>query len=552
MEDNFNFENEKLDKTPSKMTQTPSSDQVKNVAIPQQYKAKPSVQQDSGMNSEEYTTPSLSRSDHLSQYTGSINSTRPEIFHKIGQPVYYQPHPNNSHPLKKPKSNPSKLNNDSYQFFFRDESQVKQTGLTSRHRESSIDCNNNSKDTLNILSFNCKNIKTTGQFFQEIQKPADIILIQEHWIFHFELQLLKELHPKIVGVGKAVDSSDPIATSHMPRGYGGVAVLWQKSIERFINPLPDGSSRLQCIELVIDKPQIIISVYLPTKSSNDSYDIFLDCLDQLYEIIQKYGGTHEIIIEGDLNEDLYNPSNNSRRKQKLNELMVEYTSEIDYFLYTDPKCEPSKRLIDLSSNVMDHHPISLRIKSNIVREQQSRNSVKQKHKVKCNKVDKSRYEETINREIGDYIEMLNFNRIDIELITLQSMDLLSNTAKQLDQQKTYGKNKLKLNVWNKEISESLEANKLAYTNLKSAGTDPSSWLLIDEIHKNTESRIKWSTEISAKCPVLQAVKQGGLLSTDLYKVYIEDLLNTLENTSSGCEIGETLINAVASCLASYL
>ncbi|CAG2225506.1 unnamed protein product [Mytilus edulis] len=78
-----------------------------------------------------------------------------------------------------------------------------------------------------------------------------------------------------------------------------------------------------------------------------------------------------------------------------------------------------------------------------------------------------------------------------------------------------------------------------------SGTDPSSWLLIDEIHKNTESRIKWSTEISEKFSVLQGVKQGGLLSADLYKVHIEDLLNTFENTTSGCEIGETFINAVA-------
>ncbi|VDI43317.1 Hypothetical predicted protein, partial [Mytilus galloprovincialis] len=44
---------------------------------------------------------------------------------------------------------------------------------------------------------------------------------------------------------------------------------------------------------------------------------------------------------------------------------------------------------------------------------------------------------------------------------------------------------------------------------------------------------------------LQGVKQGGLLSADLYKVYIEDLLSTFENTTSGSEIGETLINAVA-------
>ncbi|VDI59380.1 Hypothetical predicted protein [Mytilus galloprovincialis] len=148
------------------------------------------------------------------------------------------------------------------------------------------------------------------------------------------------------------------------------------------------------------------------------------------------------------------------------------TSEIDYFLYTDPKCEPSKRLIDLPSNVSDHHPISMRIKCNITREQQSRNSEKQKHKIRWNKVDKSRYEETISRNIGDFIERLNFDKVNIEVITLQAMDLLSDTAKQLDQKKTYGKNKLKLNEWNKEISESLEANKLAYKNWKSAGRPP--------------------------------------------------------------------------------
>ncbi|CAG2190078.1 unnamed protein product [Mytilus edulis] len=83
------------------------------------------------------------------------------------------------------------------------------------------------------------------------------------------------------------------------------------------------------------------------------------------------------------------------------------TSEIDYFLYTDPKCEPSKRLIDLPSNVSDHHPISMRIKCNITREQQSRNSEKQKHKIRWNKVDKSRYEETISRNIGDFIERIS-------------------------------------------------------------------------------------------------------------------------------------------------
>ncbi|CAC5374572.1 unnamed protein product [Mytilus coruscus] len=336
-----------LIKTPPKTTKAPSSSQVKNVAIPQQYRAKPSVQLDSGTNFKEHNTPSLSRNGHLPQYTGSVNSTRPEISHMIGQPVYYQPHPNNRQPLKNPKLDmTSKINTSVKKQNI--QPQLAQT-MTNSHE---------SQDYSNNPIHQSPTTTATNSFFEMSRKP---------------------FRPDLRNCTK----------------------VWR---------------------------------------------------------------THEIIIGGDFNEDLYNLSNNSRRKQKLDELMVECklktnskgltfinvngidTSEIDYFLYTDPKCEPSKRLIDLSSNVSDHHPISMRIKCNITREQQSRNSGKQKHKVRWNKVDKSRYEETINSDSGDYIEMLNSDRINIEFITLQAMDLLSDTAKQLDQKKTYGKNKLKLNV----------------------------------------------------------------------------------------------------------
>jgi hypothetical protein len=35
---------------------------------------------------------------------------------------------------------------------------------------------------------------------------------------------------------------------------------------------------------------------------------FQECIDEIYELIQKYGNTHKILIEGDLNEDLNNAS----------------------------------------------------------------------------------------------------------------------------------------------------------------------------------------------------------------------------------------------------
>ncbi|CAC5425417.1 unnamed protein product [Mytilus coruscus] len=75
--------------------------------------------------------------------------------------------------------------------------------------------------------------------------------------------------------------------------------------------------------------------------------------------------------------------------------------------------------------------------------------------------------------------------------------------------------------------------------------DPATWSIIDELHKNTSCSIKWKNQLSQEFKVYQGVKQGGLLSADLYKLYIEDLLSLYENSTLGCKIGNININAVA-------
>ncbi|CAC5380870.1 unnamed protein product [Mytilus coruscus] len=75
--------------------------------------------------------------------------------------------------------------------------------------------------------------------------------------------------------------------------------------------------------------------------------------------------------------------------------------------------------------------------------------------------------------------------------------------------------------------------------------DPATWSLIDDLHLNTSCNIKWKNQLSKKFKVHQGVKQGGLLSADLYKLYIEDLLSLYERSAQGCKIGHININAVA-------
>ena len=75
---------------------------------------------------------------------------------------------------------------------------------------------NTCKYVLKILDFNCKNILACGSFFQELNNSIDIYLLQEHWLFDCQLNLLSEIHQQYTEVGKAVDSNDPITPLRMP------------------------------------------------------------------------------------------------------------------------------------------------------------------------------------------------------------------------------------------------------------------------------------------------------------------------------------------------
>ena len=321
-----------------------------------------------------------------------------------------------------------------------------------------------------------------------MHNSVDIFLLQEHWLFDFELSELSEIYPKILGKGKAVDTDDPIPATYLPRGYGGVAILWKKELDKFIKHLPDGSNRIQCIRIEANKPIIIISVYFPTKSSSDSYESFCDCLDQLHEIIMKYGSSHDIIIGGDLNEDIYNDENKSGRKKRLLQFIEECnlttnqkgptfinvagvdTSEIDYFLYPKNRSLLSRRIIDLPFNVSDHHPISLEIQCQLaITTTTKKDNQQSRQKIKWDKVDKISYRTDISTEIIKHSDNLQLDNTNLELTITEVFELLTNTAKKHSKQKSYGKNVLKLNIWNEEISTSLLANKKAYKNWKNAG-----------------------------------------------------------------------------------
>ena len=62
-------------------------------------------------------------------------------------------------------------------------------------------------------------------------------------------------------------------------------------------------------------------------------------------------------------------------------------------------------------------------------------------------------------------------------------------------------------------------------------------LMIDQLYKNATRKVKWKGQLSDVFWIEQGVRQGGTLSADLYKVYVHQLLNLLEDSNIGGKIG---------------
>ena len=58
-------------------------------------------------------------------------------------------------------------------------------------------------------------------------------------------------------------------------------------------------------------------------------------------------------------------------------------------------------------------------------------------------------------------------------------------------------------------------------------------IIIKNLYTGISSKVKWRGECGDSFPVTQGVKQGGILSTNFYKTYIDPLLNLLRSKRLG-------------------
>jgi hypothetical protein len=252
---------------------------------------------------------------------------------------------------------------------------------------------------------------------------------------------------------------------------------WTNSIDHPVNIISDGNSRIQCIEIKTANPLLYVSTYLPTKVENDRFEEYSECIDQLYEIIQKFQSSHEIVIGGDFNEDI-SKINNSRSANKLKSLISDCelqmnfhgptfinvkgidVSEIDYFLYKT-SAQVSIGKLSRYISVSDHHPIRLKIIYDLTKKSAELNQHIQS-RTRWDKMDLEKYESEFFFFLPKLKDLLISKTQSLNQTVRDTMVILNSTAEECSNQRKYGKNKLKLNIWNNNSKDAIKNNKIAH------------------------------------------------------------------------------------------
>jgi hypothetical protein len=88
-------------------------------------------------------------------------------------------------------------------------------------------------------------------------------------------------------------------------------------------------------------------------------------------------------------------------------------------------------------------------------------------------------------------------------------------------------------VWHESM-----LRKLFYT-----GISKETWILTKMLYQDLHSKVKWEGKISSPFYEQQGVRQGGILSPELYKVFINPLLDFYKNNYLGFRIGSIQVNS---------
>ena len=333
-----------------------------------------------------------------------------------------------------------------------------------------------------------------------------LVAIQEHWLFQFEQTYINDFHPDFRAASKHIDQDNPIQPSHKPRGYGGVAWFWHQSLDSSIRVLPDGGKQILAIELTTEKsPICLLCVYMPSRGNKEADEKYEAVLDEIWEILEKYASSHDIILLGDLNTAIFRPTPEAREKLLI-QLLDNFNlitsqdqnastffhennrdrSTIDYIFVKASQglnCSDTTVLELDPTNTSDHTSVGMNIELNIKKSAKTpQHPILVNPKVNWAKCDLKVYRDTI-REGLHSIQQLTESNTSAELLWTvhQLNDIMTRAGEEATGKKTSKRKKSKKGqkLWNNKISKAVAESKKAHWEWKSAGSplDPQNILM---------------------------------------------------------------------------
>lgn len=149
-----------------------------------------------------------------------------------------------------------------------------------------------------FVSFNCKNVKRSIESVAQLCKQCDVISLQETWLMSHDLQMLGTIDADFGFTGSSAVGTS--AGTLRGRPYGGVALLWRKSLFPNVTIIQCDSARLVAIKIdVCDRSLLVFSIYMPTDSHENLAD-FVDCMSEINAIIDSCS-IESVFILGDWN-----------------------------------------------------------------------------------------------------------------------------------------------------------------------------------------------------------------------------------------------------------
>lgn len=259
---------------------------------------------------------------------------------------------------------------------------------------------------------------------------------------------------------------------------------------------------------------------MPCNGEKDNYYSFVECIEQLQELIHTYQETHEIIIGGDFNE---NALTKTKTKRSIclhqfisdNELTTRSTgftfthpngrdtSIIDFFLYKqklDQRIIQIIRQENLAENVSDYYPVYMRINLKHDLIEKNPNSPKnQTYKINWNKIDKEQYTSIAARRLLNSDTELNMPE-NLDKAVHELNCILTESAKECIPEKKKRRKKPKLKVMTPAIQSVIFEKKRAFYIWKQNGrpNDADNFFLLEKKLKTAELRRQIRIEVAIR------------------------------------------------------